>query len=311
MVQAQVLELLAELQRDQRPGAAVHHPRPVGADDDVRAAGGDVRRADRRGRPEPATCSATRCTRTAAALASAFPTIGDPASRIEPERPRRRPARPGRPAVGLPFRPTLRPGDRRVLRPIDVRSGHRRARVVTRRACTSPAWSAVPSMLDLAPTRAAPRSSDRVQGRRLVTYAAASCGPSTACRSTSGRGEVRRARRRVGVRQDDADPQSILGLEPLSGGTITFDGSAVDRPPAFAAGAAAPGADGLPGPDRRAQPAPHRLRGGRRRHPHPQGRRQRGRRWSPTRCRGPGCARRSGSCRATRTRSPAASASGC
>ena len=53
MVQAQVLELLAELQRGPRPGAVVHHPRSVRVDVDVRAPRRDVRRADRRGRSEP------------------------------------------------------------------------------------------------------------------------------------------------------------------------------------------------------------------------------------------------------------------
>ena len=88
-----------------RAGAAVHHPRPVGADDDLRAAGGDVRRADRRGRPEP-----RRVRRPAAPVqpgaGGGVPDDRRPGVAHEPARARRRPARsPTDLPSGCPFHP--------------------------------------------------------------------------------------------------------------------------------------------------------------------------------------------------------------
>ncbi len=57
MVQAQVLQLLADLQRDRGPGDDLHHARPVGALDGRRSIGRDVRRAagrDRSGKGDAA-----------------------------------------------------------------------------------------------------------------------------------------------------------------------------------------------------------------------------------------------------------------
>ena len=48
-IQAQILDLMRELQADTRHGHGADHPRPRRRGRDVRAGGGDVRRADRRG----------------------------------------------------------------------------------------------------------------------------------------------------------------------------------------------------------------------------------------------------------------------
>ena len=122
-----------------------------------------------------------------------------------------------------------------------------------------------------------------------------------------GYGRGRRPRRRVGLRQDHAGPHDRWAAAPKSG-EVRFAATAASRP-ARAARAPAHGADGLPGPDRRAEPAPDDLRGGGggRAHPEGAGRRgaARGRRAVAT----PACARPSASSPATRTSSPAASAS--
>ncbi len=119
-----------------------------------------------------------------------------------------------------------------------------------------------------------------------------------------------RARRRVGVRQDDADP-----LDPRPRADVgrhrrvrRFAGLAAG---VVVAGAPAPRADDLPGPVGCAEPASHDLRGGRRGDPHPQGAGRRADARGRRRWRGPACARRRGTCSATRTRCPAGSASGC
>ena len=84
MVQAQVLRLLEDLQRDL--GLAmifITHDLSVLAYV-VPAAGGDVRRADRRGRPEPRRSSRAPAHPYTSALAAAFPVIGDPRYRMAP-----------------------------------------------------------------------------------------------------------------------------------------------------------------------------------------------------------------------------------
>ena len=109
--------------------------------------------------------------------------------------------------------------------------------------------------------------------------------------------------------------RTLLGLErPVAGrGAARRRAAELPRRAALQ-GLPAPGAAGAAGPDRRAQPAAHRLRGGRRGAADAPARRRPGGRARPqvvaTRCPRPGCGRRSASSCATRTSCPAASASG-
>ena len=134
MVQAQVLALLAELQRDQ--GLAmlfITHDLSVLTYACRRLAVMYAGRIVEEGLS--AEVFADPQHPYSRALARAFPTIGDAGVADEPERSRRRPARSDRPAVGLPVPSTLRPGDRHLpdrRRPADARrrgpAGRLRAR---------------------------------------------------------------------------------------------------------------------------------------------------------------------------------------
>ena len=97
MVQAQVLRLLDELQRDLGLAVVVHHPRPVDARRGVRAARGHVRRPDRRGGPERRGVRGARAPVHARA-GRRVPEDRRPGVPHAPVGPRRRPARPARAA---------------------------------------------------------------------------------------------------------------------------------------------------------------------------------------------------------------------
>ena len=109
MVQAQVLALLAGLQRRAGRRHDVHHPRPVGADRRVRRPRGHVRRA-----------GSSRTVRPRRVRPTAAPVHGRAGRRVPDDRrpgvpdasdrPRRRPARPGRSAAGLPVPSALPTG---------------------------------------------------------------------------------------------------------------------------------------------------------------------------------------------------------
>ena len=104
-------------------------PRPVGARDHLRPGRRDVRRPGRRAGPGRPASSPTR-TPLRAALAAAFPRIGDPAARS----PRRacRATRPTRATCRRAARSTALPaGDRRVLRRSTRRSARRGAPAAT------------------------------------------------------------------------------------------------------------------------------------------------------------------------------------
>ena len=134
MVQAQVLELLAELQRDN--GLAllfITHDLSVLTTTCERLAVMYAGRIVEDGPSEQVFAAPLHP--YSAALARAFPTIGDPSSRMKPRGLAGDPPHPAVPAVGVPVPPALRAGDRGVRddrRP----AGHRRAGPAARRACT-------------------------------------------------------------------------------------------------------------------------------------------------------------------------------
>ena len=165
---------------------------------DLPAAGGDVRRADRRGGAERASCSPSPQHPYTAGAGRRLP---------DDRRPGVAAARRAGSAATRPTRPSLPPGC--PFHPRCARGRRRRARRPTsgcvpagdgrRAACVH--VGGVGRWLTTRPARCSVRDLH-------VTFASrrGRCGPSTASTSTCGRGEVRRARRRVGVRQDDADP---------------------------------------------------------------------------------------------------------
>ena len=103
--------------------------------------------------------------------------------------------------------------------------------------------------------------------------------------------------------------RAIMGLHRPTSGEIRFRGEPLSYDRDGHARAPPPGADDLPGPDRRAERAPDALRGGGRGHPHPEAPGQRGGARGRGARRARGCARPRASSRAIRTRSRAASAS--
>ena len=232
------------------------------------------------------------------ALAAAFPIIGDPAFRMAPVRPGGRPARSRAscPRAARFARAARRPWT--CARPSTSSCGPP-GRGAARPACTCRARG----VRDRAPAgrqRPARRSSrGRGASRARSTASTSPCARarSLALVGESGCGKTTLARTIVG-------PPA-----PGRGRGVAARRAAALRPPR-AARAPPRGADGLPGPDRRAERPPDDLRGGGRGRAHP-GRRRATRSSSwPTRCRAPGCARPSASSPATPTRSPAASASG-
>ena len=300
MVQAQVLRLLADLQRDL--GLAIifiTHDLSTLANICRRIAVMYAGRIVEEGPNDRVFADAAHpYTR---ALAAAFPVIGDPRFRMNPSGPAGRPARPAQRAERLPVPPALPRGDRRSARAPRSSCG-RRATAATRRACTCPArrWprdgsrSALVEVRDLhvqypggrdGPARAVDGVNlDVHEGETLALVGESGCGKTTLARTIMGlhrptSGEIRfrgepLSYDRDGMREHRRNAQMIF-QDPT--------GALNARQTLYEAVA-----EGL------------RI----------QRRRRATRRSSwPRRCRAPGCARRRASSRAIRTRSPAASAS--
>ena len=196
------------------------------------------------------------------ALAAAFPVIGDPAFRHNPSGLPGDPPDPRELPPGCPFHPRC---------------------PVVREECPRTAvelWPAGPGR------RAACVEVLAAIGERAAARAAR---PARPLRRPQGRGRARRrrrrpgaargrgarARRRVGLRQDDARAHDHGPRAPGGRRGALPRRAAALRPP-LAARVPARGADGVPGPDRRAERAPDDLRGGRGGAADPEGRRRRG-----------------------------------
>ena len=82
-VQAQILELLREIQREHGHVGHVHHPRPRRRRRRLRPGARDVRRADRGGRRRSTTCSSTPATPTWRGCCAAMPRMDRSAAALE------------------------------------------------------------------------------------------------------------------------------------------------------------------------------------------------------------------------------------
>ena len=295
MVQAQILRLLEDLQERARARDAVHHPRPLDARRRVPAARGHVRRADRRG-GAGATRSSPRPRTLHARARGGVPDDRRPGLPAQPVRPGRRPARPARAAVRLPVPPAL-PGRARGVPARRRRAVARRRRAAARRAwrCSRDERRARCSSCATCTSRSATatgRVARAVDGVDLALPRArcsrSSASPAAARRRSRARSSGSSGRRRA----RSATAASRCATTGARCKRYRRDVQMVFQDPT---GALNPRqtiyeavAEGLRIHGRRAATR---------------------RRWSPARSRAPGCARPSASSPATRTRSPAASAS--
>ena len=136
-IQAQVINLLEDLQDEFGPDLRRHRPRPVGRAPHVRPGRGHVPRQARRDRRPRASSTSGRCTRTRVSLLSAVP-VPDverrTTARAHP--PARRRAQPGQPA-DRPAASTRAAGRRRTICTTRGAAARRSSRPATRSPATS------------------------------------------------------------------------------------------------------------------------------------------------------------------------------
>ena len=266
MVQAQVLRLLADLQREL--GLAIifiTHDLSTLADICRRIAVMYAGRIIEEGPNDKVFAEAVHpYTR---ALAAAFPVIGDPAFRMRPSGLPGDPPDPRHLPSGCPFHPRCPVAiDACPHTPVELwpAGANREAACVHVRALRWPRERRRAAARGERPPRALPRA--RGPGAR-----GGRCGPH------HPRGRDGGARGGVRLRQDDARPhdhgpqpaERRRGALPRRATRLRQQGRAARAPP--------PRADDLPGPHRRAERSPDALRGGGRGHPDPGPRGQRGR----------------------------------
>ena len=247
MVQAQVLQLLADLQRDR--GLAMifitHDLSVLSTVADrlaVMYAGRLVETGPAKEMLHGAKHPYTK------ALAAAFPTIGDPASRLAPSGLAGDPPDPSAVPAGCPFHP--------------VAPSQREECATTERRAPRALGGMGGGVSQVVSTPLL-----QVSGAK-VTYAARHRGglPVTGGRRRRSGGCRRRGRRpgrRERLRQDH--PRSLcVGLQPLTAGSISFDGSPLPTSRSGLQGVSAQGATRLSGSDRQHQSSPIDLRDRRR-----------------------------------------------
>ena len=223
-IQAQILELLRELQRELGMAIAAHHARPRRRRRDLRRGGRHVRRPRRRAGRVVDALRARRATPTRGLLASL------PAARRRPRR--ALPTIPGMvpPLDALPpgcrFAPRCPLASSRLPRASSRRSMPAR-RPAHGRAATWPASRGARPRRSMRAPRAAARG--REPDQALPDAAAACCGAtaracarSTACASARRRRDAR-PRRRVGLRQVDARRACSCACR-ADRGAVRFDG---------------------------------------------------------------------------------------
>ena len=296
MVQAQVLQLLEELQRDLGLAMVfITHDLSVLTSVCERLAVMYAGRIVEEG-PSAEVFSSPSHPYTRA-LVRAFPTIGDAASRMAPSGLAGDPPDPADLPLGCPFHPRC-PDVRDECPTLDAQlwpsGADRRAACIEVRPERDGDAVTLLEVDDLhvqfTTGRGTLRAVDGVdlaiaEGEVVALVGESGCGKTTLART-------------------------IVGLERPTRGRVNFEGTPKATRGRARARVPPQGADGVPGPDRRAQPAPDHLRSGRRGSAGAPHLRRRGGPRRGERSRKPASGRRSGSSPATRTRCRAASASG-
>ena len=225
-VQAQILELLDRLRAQPRHGRAADHPRPRHRGGPGGPGGGDVRRPDRRGGPDRATCSPAPRIRTPRGCSPRF--RGSPGrssgSRRSAAACRRRRAWPS----GCRFRPRCpKAFDKSETMPPDCcRWGRTTGCAAGWRSRAGTRGQLTPLLAGARPGQALPRAGGLFRARRRRR-----CARSTACRSTSARARRWRwsASRAAGSRRSGARSSGCRSRPRAARCSRAIDVFALDR----------------------------------------------------------------------------------